>query len=481
MTGLRRVPASLARFTVLLIRAVTRRPGHRPSVVCVDDAGSFAIAVVGGAPRGRTNSPAESPPRRSTPSVLTTATDRLRVPALDQLPELRVHGALAAVTGALVSGRPVHLENELDWPLSDALLAQVDTAHRGPGPSVLVRDVTVDAATLRRDVVLVPRSLVVGIGTSSDATRDDVETLVTAAARCRRARGGRARGGRDDRPVGPPTRRSPPSPRPEVCRCATTPPRSFVRSTCPLRVPSSRGRGAHPAGGRGPAALVGAGPGATLVVAKQREPARPSPSPVGESPPAHLPWSAWDLEAPSTARPPPSRPSDGPTRSSATSPTSSSAATCCLDQDVVGLPIGAELDRAHLALERAAAGRCIVLVCSGDAGIYAPWLRRSSRWPQALSSSPAVDCDGGPRGHSAGVAAAAPARRAARPRLPGDPPVGSCSRRGSRSRRACRRRPRPISSSLSTTRASDRRRWQIEQAQGDPARPPFSPTPPSAS
>ncbi len=40
-------------------------------------------------------------------------------------------------------------------------------------------------------------------------------------------------------------------------------------------------------------------------------------------------------------------------------------------QEVLGLPIGAELDRARAALERAADGRRVALVCSGDAGIYA--------------------------------------------------------------------------------------------------------------
>ena len=39
--------------------------------------------------------------------VVTTATDRLGVPALDRLPWLRAEGDLAGVTAALVADRPV--------------------------------------------------------------------------------------------------------------------------------------------------------------------------------------------------------------------------------------------------------------------------------------------------------------------------------------------------------------------------------------
>jgi precorrin-3B C17-methyltransferase len=74
-------------------------------------------------------------------------------------------------------------------------------------------------------------------------------------------------------------------------------------------------------------------------------------------------------------------------------------------QDVIGLPIGAELDRARSALQRAAAGERVALVCSGDAGIYAmasPVLELAA----TTADFAAVDIEVVP-GVTAGLAAAA--------------------------------------------------------------------------
>jgi cobalt-precorrin 5A hydrolase/precorrin-3B C17-methyltransferase len=40
-------------------------------------------------------------------------------------------------------------------------------------------------------------------------------------------------------------------------------------------------------------------------------------------------------------------------------------------QTVIALPLGAEIERARVALDEAAAGRQVALVCSGDPGVYA--------------------------------------------------------------------------------------------------------------
>jgi cobalt-precorrin 5A hydrolase/precorrin-3B C17-methyltransferase len=355
--------------TVRLVAPLLADKGSDPAVVCVDDAGSFAIAVVGGH-HGANELAARVAASLDAHAVVTTATDRLAVPALDQLPGLHARGAVAAVTSALVSGRPVHLENSLGWPLPDVLTARLDADEHEGGPSILVRDVTVDAATLLSDVVLVPRSLVVGLGTSSDATRDDIETLVAAALEAAglEPEALEAVGTIDRRAYHPaitafaqsrglPVRHYPA----ELLREIEVPTPSDVVDSA-VGTPSVAEA----------AALIGAGRGATLVVTKQRG-ARATVAvarrqqPGGNLSVVGLGPGHADHRTPAAER---------AVRRADTIVGYHPYVEQCRDllrpdQDVVRLPIGAELDRARLALTRAASGRRVALVCSGDAGIYA--------------------------------------------------------------------------------------------------------------
>jgi len=152
-----------------------------PGVVCVDDSGRFALALLGGHERGA-NALAEAIADHlgATP-VVTTASEAHGLAGLADLglpvdPEI---ADLAAVGGALVSGEPVHLCNRPRWPLGP--LPGVVEAAAPAAPLVWVTDRLVDPP--RPAVVLRPPSLVVGVGASSGVAADEVRALVEGSLR----------------------------------------------------------------------------------------------------------------------------------------------------------------------------------------------------------------------------------------------------------------------------------------------------------
>jgi cobalt-precorrin 5A hydrolase/precorrin-3B C17-methyltransferase len=146
-----------------------------PGVVTVDEAHTFAVALLGGH-AGGANSLARdvSAVLGSTP-VVTTATDASGTPALDTLP-YPVEGAVAAVTRALLDGSPVHLREDAAWPLP-ALPVTPDRGASGEDRALVW--VTDTAAPEDRHTVFVrPPSLVVGVGASRGAGAGEVLALV---------------------------------------------------------------------------------------------------------------------------------------------------------------------------------------------------------------------------------------------------------------------------------------------------------------
>ncbi|SNX57503.1 cobalt-precorrin 5A hydrolase/precorrin-3B C17-methyltransferase [Streptomyces sp. TLI_55] len=145
-----------------------------PGVVCVDEAGRFAVSLVGGHGGGANELAREVGELLGAEPVITTATDAVGLPGLDTL-GFPVEGDVAAVSRALLDGEPVALKAELAWPLP-ALKVTEDGSH-----VVRVTDRLVDAA--EREVVLRPPSLVVGVGASKGAPVDEVLELVRDALR----------------------------------------------------------------------------------------------------------------------------------------------------------------------------------------------------------------------------------------------------------------------------------------------------------
>ncbi|MGC8921617.1 precorrin-3B C(17)-methyltransferase [Streptomyces sp. PG2] len=140
-----------------------------PGVVCVDEAGRFAVSLVGGHGGGANELARAVGGVLGAEPVVTTATDAADLPGLDTL-GLPVEGAVAAVSRALLDGEPVALRAEVAWPLPPLPLADRGTY------TVRVTDRVVEPDA--REAVLRPPTLVVGVGASRGAPVAEVLGLV---------------------------------------------------------------------------------------------------------------------------------------------------------------------------------------------------------------------------------------------------------------------------------------------------------------
>ncbi|MGW1022714.1 precorrin-3B C(17)-methyltransferase [Streptomyces sp. NPDC002577] len=152
-----------------------------PGVVCVDEAGRFAVSLLGGHGGGANQLAQEVGEVLGAQPVVTTATDSVGVPGLDTL-GVPVEGDVAGVTRALLDGEPVALQAEVAWPLP-ALPSNVTYSEQCPPSWAAVRLTDQLLEPSDREVVLRPPSLVVGVGASKDAPADEVLGLIRAALR----------------------------------------------------------------------------------------------------------------------------------------------------------------------------------------------------------------------------------------------------------------------------------------------------------
>lgn len=164
---------------VRLVAPLLADKGSDPGVVCVDEAGRFAVSLVGGHAGGANELAREVGELLGAEPVVTTATDAVGVPGLDTL-GLPVEGDLAGVSRAMLDGEPVVLERESPWPLP-ALPPNVGSPA-APGAAVVRVSDRVRERTAR-EVVLRPPSLVVGVGASRGAPVEEVLGLVVDALR----------------------------------------------------------------------------------------------------------------------------------------------------------------------------------------------------------------------------------------------------------------------------------------------------------
>ncbi|MFF9090730.1 precorrin-3B C(17)-methyltransferase [Streptomyces sp. NPDC014991] len=160
--------------TVRLLAPLLGDKATDPGVVCVDEGGRFAVALVGGHGGGANALAREAGELLGAEPVVTTATDAVGLPGLDTL-GLPYEGAVAAVSRALLDGEPVALAAEVAWPLPPLPLA----AHGAY--TVRLTDRAVEPG--EREVLLRPPSLVVGVGASKGAPAEEVLALVGEALR----------------------------------------------------------------------------------------------------------------------------------------------------------------------------------------------------------------------------------------------------------------------------------------------------------
>ncbi len=160
-------------------------------VVCVDDAGRFAVALCGGHEGGANALAERVADTLGAAPVVTTASDSLGVPALDFLGErigfrIEEGSDLAAVGAALVSGETVRLVSERRWPIGPLPENVVPSGtptdlEELEGPSIVFSDELMEFS--RPSVVYRPPSLVAGVGCSRGASAEEILDLLDSALR----------------------------------------------------------------------------------------------------------------------------------------------------------------------------------------------------------------------------------------------------------------------------------------------------------
>jgi cobalt-precorrin 5A hydrolase / precorrin-3B C17-methyltransferase len=177
--------------TIRLLAPLLAGKHTDPAVVCVDEAGRHAIALLGGHGSGAATPPGGNGGANALAArvaevldaepVLSTATDLAGLPGLDTL-GWPAEGAVAAVSRAMLDGEPVRLDSDTTWPLPafppNVRLTLRPDGDPGRGNRILVTDEVAPADG--QTVVLRPPSLVVGVGASRGVSTDEVLSLIDA-------------------------------------------------------------------------------------------------------------------------------------------------------------------------------------------------------------------------------------------------------------------------------------------------------------
>ena len=341
-----------------------------PAVVSVDDAGRFAIALCGGHAAGANDLAREVAALLGAHPVITTATDGAGLPGLDDLPGFRADGDVASVTSRWLEGAPPVVQAAPGfeaWPLPPGLagLAGADSGGR-----VTVSDAARDAEPF--EVLLRPPSLVLGVGSSTGADTGALWDLAARALAGAGVAGGAvAAVATLDRKAGEPAIVA-------LGRRLGVPLRTFdAAALAAVEVPNPSRVVAGAVGTPSvaeAAALLAAGPGASLLTAKQVSATGDATvalarraRPVGSLSVVGLGPGEAALRTPAAV---------AAVRHADTVIGYDAYVELAADllrpaQQVVRSPIGAETDRCREALTRAAGGEHVALVCSGDPGVYA--------------------------------------------------------------------------------------------------------------
>jgi cobalt-precorrin 5A hydrolase/precorrin-3B C17-methyltransferase len=329
-----------------------------PAVVCVDEAGRYAIALVGGHAAGANALATHVAGLLEAEPVLTTATDSIGSVALDTLPGFVAVGDVAAVTAAMLDGRAPCVVNEHDWPLPAGLVA-------GDGPErIVVTDCRESSAP--GEVVLHPPSLVAGVGASTGAPAEAVSELLDAVLDgAGLTRASVAEVATLDRKTTEPALQALGLPRrgftADALRAVAVPTPSAVVAEA-VGTPSVAEA----------AALLAAGPDADLVVPKQANAVATVAIARRARPPGRLRIVGLGPGAPALRTPA----AEAAVRHAHVVIGYAPYVDACADllephHEVVRSPIGEEMVRAKQALAEAGGGREVALVCSGDPGVYA--------------------------------------------------------------------------------------------------------------
>lgn len=144
-----------------------------PVVIAIDESGEFVIPVLGGH-RGANRLASELSSRKGSTAVITTASEKKGISAADGLTGFSAQGEVAALIELMLEGLDPVIENEINWPGPINL-------KNGPGPArIIISDKKMKPSGNKAspEVQLIPASLVLGIGCSSDASAGEVGSLI---------------------------------------------------------------------------------------------------------------------------------------------------------------------------------------------------------------------------------------------------------------------------------------------------------------
>lgn len=160
----------------IVVRLLAKRElekSHDPVIVACDEKAQFMIPVLGGH-RGANRLAAELASRAGATAVLTTASELSDIPAIDGLSGFAAVGDIAGTIESMLEGNEPRVQSEIEWPAPIRLSG-------GSGPAVVTISDAVPGVQQPLGVQLIPPSLVLGIGCSSDADESDVRSLVLEA------------------------------------------------------------------------------------------------------------------------------------------------------------------------------------------------------------------------------------------------------------------------------------------------------------
>jgi len=164
-----------------------------PAVVCLDDAGTFAVSLLSGHLGGANALTREVAACLGATPVVTTATDAAGAPAIEMLARslgLAMENAVATrrVNAALAAGQPVAVFDPLGvFAVTDPAMARFFVWVAAPVPPepevpLLVVDWRLGPETPTR-LYLRPRVLVAGVGCRRGAPAEDILALLAQACR----------------------------------------------------------------------------------------------------------------------------------------------------------------------------------------------------------------------------------------------------------------------------------------------------------
>ncbi len=379
--------------TVRMIAPFLESKASDPAVVCVDESAGFAVSLVGGHSRRANDLAREVAAAIGATPVITTATDSRDMPALDTLPGYRASGDLAGVTRAILDGRPLVVENPSGWPVPLAIAALADQSQPDPDTGTLPGTTPRAAPGATRDAARIvitdsapgpaagnqatpdspggvaylhPQSLVAGIGASTNLDAEELAELLAGALQS---------AGLAHQSVAAIATIDRRADHPDLGSLGLDILSYSADELSAVRVPSPSTVVQDAVGTPSvaeAAALLGAGPGAELLVTKTasrtatvaiarraRRRGRVRVVGIGPGSPLH--------RTPAAA---------GAIRTSEVLIGYSGYLDLCADlvsahHDLRPYPLGAEMERCADALDCARSGRDVALVCSGDPGIYA--------------------------------------------------------------------------------------------------------------